>query len=195
LRVKNALELVLCFSLMASIALQKNTIVQCVLFFVFTFILLFHRDKSGRTVHFTRELVLFLSILFMNLFPPHGYVYFKIFGYPITEEALSQGLEKGLILLNLILFSRSLTRLGIVLPGRIGKLLSLSFQVFERIMERKRLKNESFFHFFDSLLLDSGSLAEFSPGKIREQGFKPGIIILFAVLSGMNLFFFLPFMN
>ncbi|MFQ3547606.1 MAG: hypothetical protein SNJ56_04650 [Termitinemataceae bacterium] len=79
------------------------------------------------------------GIIGFNLLIPYGRVLLYVGIIPITEGALKTGFDKAITLESLIMLSKVSIRSDLVIPGRYGRLIGASFQLFERFLEQKNL--------------------------------------------------------
>lgn len=108
----------------------------------------------GKTVRIFPSLVIFTSIVIVNLFRPYGELFFSVFGLRITRGALESGVNKGATLIGLIYCSKFFVRPTLSLPGTLGALLGKTFFYFEQITERwKTVEGGSVIGKLDALLL------------------------------------------
>lgn len=94
----------------------------------------------------------------MNLLVPEGGVFIKIAGFPLTEGALINGLNRALTLTGLFYMSRCVLT-GILLPQQnFGLFLSrLAFYVNFFEENRKTVKLKTFFFDIDTLLVKAST--------------------------------------
>ncbi|MBQ6674199.1 MAG: hypothetical protein IJM77_06245, partial [Spirochaetia bacterium] len=73
--------------------------------------------KDGR-IKLLTPLIITACITFFNLLNPVGKVLFRIGSFPITATALGIGLRKGLILWDMVLFSKLIISRNLPIPGK-----------------------------------------------------------------------------
>lgn len=115
---------------------------------------------SGKKFRLLPNLAMLAGIVFANLFVPNGKVLFYIIRFPITEIALINGLRRSATLIGMIYLSRFSVRKGLMLPGKMGSLLSLVFFYFDKIIEGEKLTKGNLMKKIDEKLLSIQLVAE-----------------------------------
>lgn len=101
----------------------------------------------------------FIGITLFNLYPPHGKILFKLGGFAITVEALLSGIQKAVILEGMVYISKWMLKDKIAFSGFIGKSLSASISVFQKLMTVKHeIKPHKLIPALDSVLLSFDKL-------------------------------------
>lgn len=130
--------------------LLENPLVKTAHLLLFALLLLL----CGKSIRVLPSVIIFASVVLINLVRPYGELLFSFLGLRITRGALELGINKAATLLGLILLSRFFVRSTIKLPGKIGSLLGKTFLYFEQITERwKTVEGHSLFERLDSLLV------------------------------------------
>ena len=92
--------------------------------------------KDGR-IKLLTPLIITACITFFNLLNPVGKVLFRIGSFQITATALGIGLRKGLILWNMVLFSKLIISRNLPIPGKAGELVKTMFYYFDSITSER----------------------------------------------------------
>lgn len=109
-------------------------------------------DKNR--INFVNVIVLFIAIVFFNLFPPSGKIIFSFFDLNITNDALVRGIEKAVIFESLIYLSKWMLKTKINLKGTIGEPVSAAFCVFNRLfLVKNEFDRKNIIRSLDSILL------------------------------------------
>jgi heptaprenyl diphosphate synthase len=138
---------------------------------------------AGKKTNFVFTVLITLFIVIFNLVIPYGRVLYSIGMFRITSGALEAGLHRAVTFQALIMLSRITIRQDLKLPGKFGKMLCESLQMFSFLMSRKyRLKGKGIISKIDNLMfeLNREDAAQNSSRKINT---KPlGYIILIIVI-------------
>ncbi len=176
--------------------LQQNCvfqIIQTITFFMITLV-------SGKKIRALPPLIMFMSILLLNLFTPIGRVLVSIGSISITAGAIRLGIMKALTLIGLLYLSRGTVRSDLVLPGRFGAVITKTFYYFEQIHEQwEHIPKQPIIPRLDSLI--SRIYTEQGP-RAFENGSAPkkkrttfrGIVIISLFLSVHWLLFVLQYL-
>ena len=81
---------------------------------------------TQRRMRWVRTATFFGAVVAFNLATPGGKVLLELGAFPVTEGALRVGLTKALSLTSLLLLSKIGIRRDLDLPGRLGRLLTLT---------------------------------------------------------------------
>lgn len=110
-------------------------------------------------IHFINIILLFITIVFFNLFPPSGKVVFSVMGLDVTVEALLRGIKKAVIFEGMIYISKWILKAKINLRGKIGGPVSASFRIFYKLLSVKHeVKRKNIIASIDSILLSIDKL-------------------------------------
>lgn len=154
---------------------QKNKITKAQFFRLFSgiflmLILLFVNMPQTQAIVFGAALILcaaerlkirfsllfftFIGIVAFNLYPPSGKVIYRIGNIVITSEALLRGIQKAVVLDGMVYISKWMLKEKIVFGGFIGKTVSASLSVFQKLMSVKHeIKPSKLIPSLDSVLL------------------------------------------
>ena len=103
-----------------------------------------------------------------NLLVPYGEILFSTRFFDITAGALMTGIHRAVTLTGLIFLSKTFIRRDLMLPGRLGALISESFRMLARITEHKnRITFKNFISDIDNLMLELS--AETTPPAAEEK--------------------------
>ena len=86
----------------------------------------------GRKIRVFRLLIFALTVIAFNLFSPVGRVLVEVMGITITTGALSLGIKKAISLIGLFILSKIIVRKDLLIPGAIGRHVSLTLNYFNR---------------------------------------------------------------
>ena len=137
------------------------------------------RMRWGRTAAF------FGAVVAFNLAAPGGKVLLELGAFPVTEGALRVGLTKALSLTSLLLLSKIGIRRDLELPGRPGRLLTLTLAYVRFLLDAdvKLLARDPVGR-LDRLLLEARcSVATSLPAAVATRSTASGITILAALLA------------
>ena len=90
---------------------------------------------TRRRVRWGRSAAFFGAVVGFNLAAPGGRVLLQLGAFPVTEGALNAGLGKALSLMGLLLLSKLAIRRDLELPGRHGRLLSLTLAYVRYLLD------------------------------------------------------------
>lgn len=111
-------------------------------------------------IHWVPLIISTMGIMVCHALIPMGKELFSIMGFPITSEALQNGLEKAAILQAMIHISRWTVHIPLHIPGLFGKILEESLYIFNRLLEFKnRISPKNLITGLDELLLSIPYLA------------------------------------
>ena len=111
-----------------------------VLLAVITLLIYFLNRITGRKINIIPSLVISFGIIITNLLQPGGKLLFYIISFPVTEEALYDGIKKALFLTGMIYVSKFSIRNTLKIPGKTGTILVKTFYYFEKLTEINFLK-------------------------------------------------------
>lgn len=94
-----------------------------------------------RKIRFLPIVLTIVSIIAFNLAVPFGKVLWEGFGLTVTAGALEEGIKKALLMEGLLFISRWMLRYGLVLPGKLGSLVSDTLLLFTRLGQAKMKLN------------------------------------------------------
>ncbi|GHV47738.1 hypothetical protein AGMMS49546_37670 [Spirochaetia bacterium] len=121
--------------IMPALLFNPNTIFRILQFFFFWLLAWLAGKKNNPLI----TILVILGIVAFNLLVPYGRVIASLGVFKITTGALLAGIHRGVTLEALIMLSRVTIRQDLRLPGSFGELVSDSFRIFARIMERKNI--------------------------------------------------------
>jgi heptaprenyl diphosphate synthase len=121
------------FIMMAAFLFNPSTIARIIQFLLFCLFTWLAGKKNNPII----TLMIMMVIVLFNLIVPYGEELFRIGSFRITEGALWGGIHRAVTLEGLIMLSRFSIRRDLKLPGTFGALISESFQMLEKINERK----------------------------------------------------------
>ena len=110
----------ICLVLAVTVVLQNNLVFKCLQGFVFILMAALTRQK----MHAVGTIVLFVSTVLINLLLREGRILFMIISFPVTEEALTRGLSRGLTLITLFYMSKACLPLVAPFSGSVGRRVS-----------------------------------------------------------------------
>lgn len=131
----------------------------------------------------------FVSTVVMSLFSPLGRVLYHAGPLLITEDALNEGLQKGLNMAGLLYLSRFSVRAELRLPGKFGQLISrMFFYLHYLIEERKKIKLGSLTSTLDALFIKVGerSFKDFTITEVHSPGTTPGGLLFILLTISFN---------
>ena len=127
-------------------------------------------------------IVFTISVCGIHLLIPAGKVLVSILGFKVTEGSLYLGLNRSLTFIGLYYLSRSIISKSLIVPGRFGKLVMLSFYYFEKIIgEKIDIKRGDLFSQIDQILL--GVSAQTKHDSIRLANSKTSLFGYFLLVS------------
>ena len=137
------------------------------------------RMRWGRTATF------FGAVVAFNLAAPGGKVLLELGAFPVTEGALRVGLTKALSLTSLLLLSKIGIRHDLELPGRPGRLLTLTLAYVRFLLDAEvKLLARDPAGRLDRLLLEARcGVATSLPTAVATRSTASGITILAALLA------------
>ena len=137
------------------------------------------RMRWGRTATF------FAAVVAFNLAAPGGRVLLELGAFPVTEGALRVGLSKAFSLTSLLLLSKIGTRRDLELPGRLGRLLTLTLAYVRFLLDADvRLVARDPAGRLDRLLLEAqGAVGTRLPAGGATKSTASGVTILAALLT------------
>ncbi len=94
---------------------------------------------SGKRIRLLPALLLLLSVTGAALLVPYGKVLYDLFGFPITLGALKMGFSRSVVLLGLFYLSKVTVTSELILPGKFGHGLSLTFAYLEKFTHHIKL--------------------------------------------------------
>ncbi|AEJ60940.1 hypothetical protein Spith_0661 [Spirochaeta thermophila DSM 6578] len=150
---------------------------------VHTGILAFMAVLSGKRLK-TGYFILFVGgITFFQLLIPRGKVLLELGPFPVTEEALLVGLEKGLTLCGLIFLSLFSVRKDLPLPGRLGTYFSRVFGYYAALMStRDRISLRHPLESIDRILLHTASSLPPSPDAPTRSTLRGRMLLAILIL-------------
>ncbi len=128
---------------------QHNTIFiisETVFFIIFSVL-------RGKHFRLLPNLLMALGIITASLLVPYGRVIAEIGALKITMGAIEAGARRAAVIIGLIYISRASVLRGLVLPGKLGNMLSLVFYYFEKLTEGERISRTNIFSQLDKKLL------------------------------------------
>jgi heptaprenyl diphosphate synthase len=155
-------------------------IIQFLLFWLFAWL-------AGKKNNPIITLIIMAGIIIFNLLVPYGEELFRIGRFRITEGALWGGIHRAVTLEGLIMLSRVSIRRDLKLPGTFGALIGESFQMLEKINERKSLiSRKNIIGGIDQLMIELSADDEMLPAEEKtpvRKPFVPGAVILVLACS------------
>jgi len=123
---------------------------------------------------------------------PAGKVLFRIFNFPVTEDALKSGLSKGLTIITLIYISRFTVSKYLKLPGKLGKILEYALNYLNELMKyRNKIRMKKPFKSVDALLLE---IYQKEPvlkvNKSNKTSIFGGIVVILLLIINLGLLYF-----
>ena len=137
------------------------------------------RMRWGRTAAF------FGAVVAFNLAAPGGRVLLELGAFPVTEGALRVGLTKAFSLTSLLLLSKIGIRGDLEMPGRLGRLLTLTLAYVRFLLDAdvKLLARDPVAR-LDRLLLEAQcGVGTRLPTAVASRSTASGITILAALLA------------
>lgn len=164
-----------------SMLLPAGSLTRALLLLVLILLVLGTRRRMrwGRTATF------FGAVVAFNLAAPGGKVLLELGAFPVTEGALRVGLTKALSLTSLLLLSKIGIRRDLELPGRLGRLLTLTLAYVRFLLDAdvKLLARDPVGR-LDRLLLEARcGVATRLPAAVATRSTASGITILTALLA------------
>lgn len=105
-------------------------------------------------IYFVNLIVMFIAVVFFNLFPPSGKIIFTVGNFTVTSNALLKGIEKAVILEGMIYISKWMLNAEFNFKSTLGKKIALSIKVFRRLTSFKGYLNpKKIIPTIDSILL------------------------------------------
>ena len=137
------------------------------------------RVRWGRTVTF------FVAVVAFNLAAPGGRVLVELGPVPVTDGALNAGLTKAFGLTSLLLLSKLGIRRDLELPGRLGRLLSLTLAYVRYLLDANvKLLARDPVGRLDGLLLEAQRGVDTEQAAVAvTRSTRSGISILAALLA------------
>lgn len=132
------------------------------------------------------NIILFTSILLINVLYPFGEVIYEIGFIVITKDALLTGINRASLLMGLIYLSRNISLEKLVLPGDIGIIIKDVFYYFNRFTSGRRVRFKTFIEDIDYKLQHIDE--EFSPSEQKHVTKVNWIIPVMFILT-LILFF------
>ncbi len=110
-------------------------------------------------INYLNLALMFFAIIFFNLFPPLGQVFFSVGSMPVTSEALLRGISKAVILEAMIYISKWMLKARLDFKSEIGASISNASSVFSKLLSVKNeIKLKSLIHNLDAILLSINKL-------------------------------------
>lgn len=165
-----------------AVIVQDNLIIKLLQTLLFILLALI----SKRRILLLGSLIFFLTTLILNLLNPLGRVLVMVGPFPITEEAMTSGLAKGLTILCLIYLSRFCVRQDLRLPGPAGRYLSKTFFYLNCFLEEKKsINRKEIIKSLDGILENIYNRKKYKP-MIDQVKSTPLGIFLLAILFSLN---------
>jgi heptaprenyl diphosphate synthase len=167
--------------IMPALLFNSNTIFRIVQFFFFWLLAWLAGKKNNPLI----TILIILSIVVFNLLVPYGKVIASLGIFKITCGALMAGLHRGVTLEAFVMLSRVTIRQDLKLSGSFGELVSDSFRIFARLMERRDIiDRKNITGSIDALLIElSETLPVFTDTETKKNNSTPqGIIILIFII-------------
>lgn len=108
---------------------------------------------SHMRVKIVPNIVLFLSILIINILYPFGEVLYEIGPITITKDSLLVGISRASLLMGLIYLSRNMSLEKLSIPGEIGLIIKDVFYYFNKFTSGQRVGFRTFIQDIDHKLL------------------------------------------
>ena len=140
---------------------------------------------TRRRVRWGRTTTFFVAVVAFNLAAPGGRVLLELGPFPVTDGALNAGLTKAFGLTSLLVLSKLGIRRDLELPGRLGRLLSLTLAYVRYLLDAdvKLLARDPVGR-LDGLLLEAQRSVDTVPrGGAATRPTAAGITILAALLA------------
>lgn len=109
---------------------------------------------SGMKVKIMPNLILFSSLILINLLVPQGEVLFELSYIIITKDALFNGIEKSSLLIGLLYLSKNISFSNIKIPGRPGIIIRDAFYYFNQLSSGDRIKPVKILEQIDQKLVE-----------------------------------------
>ena len=149
-RLDSRIALLVCgFASMVAITLQPGVVIRCAQMAVCIVL----ARIIGKRIRLLPPSLMLVAVVAANLLVPSGRVIASIWGFSVTDGALTAGLLKGSLLIALIYMSRISVRPGLRLPGAIGSMLVNVFAYFEMLNDGWRDTSGSLIARLDALLI------------------------------------------
>ncbi|MCL2441223.1 MAG: hypothetical protein FWD14_05745 [Treponema sp.] len=172
--------------MMLSLLFNPGTEYRVIQFLYFLFLALL----SGRKINILFTFLITLFIIIFNLIIPYGNVLFSIGSFKITSGALEAGIHRAVTLQALVILSRVTIRQDLKLPGKFGRLLGESMQIFSFLTGKKyKITGKNFFAEVDNLML---TLSDGVNSQLQVQEIKTKSIG-FIILTFIVILSWLPF--
>ncbi len=110
----------ICLALAVTVVLQNNLVFKCLQSLTFMVMAALTRQK----MHAIGTIMLFVSTVLLNLLLREGRMLFMVMSLPVTEEALTRGVSRGLTLVTLFYMSKACLPLGAPFSGPVGRRVS-----------------------------------------------------------------------
>ena len=161
-----------------SLLLPAHPVTRSLLLLLLTLLVL----ATRRRVRWGRTAIFFGAVVAFNLAAPGGRVLLEVGAFPVTAGALGAGLAKAFSLTSLLLLSKLAIRRDLALPGRIGRLLSLTLAYVRYLLDAdvKLLARDPIGR-LDRLLLAAQAGA--APAPAARRSTAAGIAILAALAA------------
>ncbi len=114
-----------------SFLFQDNVLLKWIQVFIF----MFSTILAGKKIKIIPNLVIICVIITANLLGPLGAVLFYILNFPVTKEALLNGLEKSALITGMIYLSKTALSKELISTSLNSNPVSELFYYFEKIME------------------------------------------------------------
>ena len=140
----------------------------------------------GRKIRVFRLLIFALTVIAFNLFSPVGRVLVEVMGITITTGALSLGIKKAISLIGLFILSKIIVRKDLLIPGAIGRHVSLTLNYFNTFSDSDiRVFTVNPIKKIDSMLRNTYRMDfSYSNKDLNTTSLKGGlIVIVFMVVS------------
>jgi hypothetical protein len=140
---------------------------------------------TQRRVRWGRTGTFFAAVVAFNLAAPGGRVMLELGAFPVTEGALSVGVSKAFSLTSLLLLSKVGIRRDLDLPGRLGRLLTLTLAYVRYLLEAdvKLLARDPVGRLDGVLLEAQRNVSTSLPTVAAARSTATGIAILAALLT------------
>lgn len=115
---------------------------------------------NGSKVKILPVLLMFLTIITINIMTPGGLVIFELGSFSITKGALFRGLGRSSLLIGILYLSRNISLTTIRIPGSFGFLIRDTFHYFSQLSSGERIRAKYLIEDLDKKLLN---LKSFSP--------------------------------
>lgn len=144
---------------------------------------------SQMRVKILPNIILFISILLINVLYPYGEVLYEIGLITITKDALLTGINRASLLMGLIYLSRNISLEKLSLPGEIGIIIKDVFYYFNRFTSGRRVGFKTFIEDIDYKLLHIDDDYSYSDIKHINKGTKiiPILFILTLIIFFVDI--------